>query len=102
MAEASEMSGRGLTPVVGMERDHMPWLPAETGLHCSNHIDLCVRADGPCLGPSGGIVHDREDPAEVSHGLSSASTHKVHRQDARDGERRTYTCLHGDGKMLRV
>src|SRR5450756_427389 len=71
MAEADEMSGRGLTPVVGMERDHMPWLPAKTGLHCRNHLDLYVRADGPCLGPSGGTVRDREGPAEGSHGLPS-------------------------------
>ena len=40
MAEADEMSIHELTPIVRMERGHMSWVPAQTGLKGSNHVHL--------------------------------------------------------------
>jgi len=49
MAEAGEMSVHELAPVIGMQRDDAPGVPAETGCQCSDHIDLCFRAYGSSL-----------------------------------------------------
>lgn len=61
MAEAGEMSVHELAPVIRMEGEGMPRVPAETGCQCSDHNHLCVHAYGPRLGPSGGTVGDSED-----------------------------------------
>lgn len=73
----------------------MPCLPVETGLLCNNHMDLCVRADGPCLDPSGGTL--RQGPAEGSHGLpSSTSAHQLHSDEPRPSTILLSSSLCGD------
>jgi hypothetical protein len=73
----------------------MPCLPVETGLLYNNHMDLCVRADSPCLDPSGGTL--RQGPAEGSHGLpSSTSAHQFHSDEPRPGTILFGSSLCGD------
>jgi hypothetical protein len=81
MAEAGEMSVHELAPVIGMQRDDAPGVPAETGCQCSDHIDLCFRAYGSSLGPPGAPVGDCQCPGEVFHRQSSLMTYQVHAQD---------------------
>jgi hypothetical protein len=62
MTEPREMSGHGLAPVIRMEGEGAPRVPAQTGCQCSNHIGLCVRAYHPCLEASGAPVGDGQCP----------------------------------------
>ena len=78
MAEANEMAIHELSPVVRMEGDHLPRIPAETRLKGSDHIDLCFRPDSTSLGPSRTPIRDGQGPVEVSHCLSSIMPHQVH------------------------
>jgi hypothetical protein len=95
-AETDEMPIHELAPVVRMEGDHLPRIPAETRLQGSDHIDLCFRPYRSCLGPSRAPIRDRQGPVEISHCLSSIMTHQVHGQGARDIQGRVHARLDGD------
>lgn len=85
-----------LRSIVRMQGDDSPCIPSETRLQDSDHIDLCLRPYGSCLGPSGAPIRDRESSVEVSHRLSSIMTCQVHRQDTKDMQRRVHARLDGD------
>jgi hypothetical protein len=88
-AETDEMPIHELAPIVRMERDDEPRVPAETGLQGSDHIDLCFR-------PSHAPIRDGQGPVEISHCLSSIMTHQVHGQGTRDIQGRVHARLDGD------
>ena len=67
-----------LASVVRMERDDLPWIPAEAGLQGNDHIHLCFRAYGSRLEASSSAVGDGEGPAKFSRCLSSVMTHEIH------------------------
>ena len=85
-----------LAPVVGVERDDLPWVPVETRLQGSDHVDLCFRPDGSCLCPSGRLIGHCEDPVEISRCLSSIMPYEVHGQGTRNIQRRVHAGLNGD------
>ena len=84
MTEAEKVAIHELAPVVRMEGDDLPRVPAETRLKGSDHMHFCLCPYRSCLGPSRTPIRDRESPVEVSHCLPSIMTHQVHGQGARD------------------
>src|SRR5450830_1637023 len=83
-AETDEMPIHELAPVVRMEGDDLPRIPAETRLQGSDHIDLCFRPDGPRFRPSRAPIRDGQGPVEISHCSLSIMTHQVHGQGTKD------------------
>ena len=76
--------GVDLSPVVRMEGDHLPRIPAETRLKGSDDIHFCLRPYRSCLGPSRTPIRDGQGSVEVSHCLSSIMPHQVHGQGTGD------------------
>jgi hypothetical protein len=74
----------------------IPQVPAQASLQGTNHVDLCLRPDRPCLCPSGRLICNGQGPAEVSHCLSSVMTHQVHGQDPGEIQRRIHVRLDWD------
>ena len=96
MAETDKVAVHELASVVRVERDDLPWIPAEAGLQGSDHIHLCLRADSSCLGPSRGAVRDGQGPVEIIHRSPSVMTYQVHGQDPGDVQWRVHAGLNGD------
>ena len=96
MTEAEKMSIHELGPIVRMERDDLPWVPAQAGLQGSNHVHLCFRPYRSCLRPSGRLIRDGQGPAKVSHRVSSVMIYQVHSQGTGDVQRRVHARLNGD------
>src|SRR5450830_1806651 len=68
-AETDEMPIHELAPVVRMEGDDLPRIPAETRLQGSDHIDLCFRPDGPRFRPSRAPIRDGQVPVNHTPGV---------------------------------
>ena len=77
MTETEKVAIHELRPIVRVEGDDLPRIPAETRLQGSDHIDLCPR-------PSRAPIRDGQGPVEISHCLSSIMTHQVHGQGTKD------------------
>src|SRR5450830_2129342 len=98
-AETDEMPIHELAPVVRMEGDDLPRIPAETRLQGSDHIDLCFRPDGPRFRPSRAPIRDGQGPVEISHCSLSIMTHQVHGQGTRGSTPRLGPKGSGGGSM---
>ena len=103
-AETEKLAIHELAPVVRMEGDDLPRIPAEARLQSSDHVDLCFRPYRSCFRPSRGAVRDREGPAEVSHRLSSIMPHEIHGQGTRNiqGKHPSDTVTSSGGGSMQV